>query len=212
MKYRRKSDGVIVDAEFMPYWTGDFYRIKDPDNTANCIFFYDIPRKKFEPEYEEIKEEKPMFIESTVATCMKCGQVQTYLHGQEVPICRTTAGCDGGLTRKAPPPLDYKKPMHNFKVGDRVAVYTMQNDRRIGAIKHINNTHIINFMVVFDNQKEYEWGNFHPKQCRKLKKAEPMRFWGRRSVIEVGTTLFNMQVSTVKPETGEWFEFVEVRK
>lgn len=62
--------------------------------------------------------------------------------------------------------------MNKFKVGDRVAVYSLRDPAK-GSVLSINDLgHLI---VLIDG---YEGTNtFHPKQCRRLVKKKRREFW-----------------------------------
>lgn len=216
MKYRRKSDGVIVDAKGHFGWTGDNYKIEE--KTPNFVYVYWVNRRKFERDYEEIKEEKPMFTHPITAPCEKCGIPQIYLHGQEAPVCKDTARCDERLKRKAPPLQEiklnlgegYQKPMRNFKVGDRVVFYS--GIRNKGIIIEIGNQIIVRQDRKDIQQETVGLFYLHPKQCRKLKKREVRRAWVCPDFIQRMNNDFDGLLGIKgKPQEG-WTEFVEVRK
>jgi hypothetical protein len=58
MKYKRKSDGWLVDGMLVKNWTGDFYRYSPVDKKENEVWFFDTPQIKFENEFEPVEETK----------------------------------------------------------------------------------------------------------------------------------------------------------
>lgn len=182
MQYRRKSDGVIVEIERRVGLIFDDYKVEE--KTPSLVFVYWVSEKKFERDYEKVEEEKPMdkikynscqSIESKPYTTMKeCERIRLMRENEE-------------------------KPMHNFKVGDRINVYTGKL-----RITGFTITEIKNDLIKIKD--EFADMYYHHKQCRKLKKRERKRIWANISAD--GNQLLGVSnISTVG-----WIEFVEVRK
>jgi hypothetical protein len=205
MLYKRKSDGFTINISPMDFFMGICH----------------VPYSKLISEWEEIKEEKIMYHHSIDARCVNCGLRQPYSPAAEAPTCKNN-GCNGILST-CENMFDKEKPMHNFKAGDKVAIYgtigysgissgELVCDGFQSTIKSVDG----NYFIVIHNDRPSLWSRVHYKQCRKLKKKrEPGRIWIKNEMCEMKSlTQFAITVtaSQVKPLSGEWTEFVEVRK
>lgn len=78
--------------------------------------------------------------------------------------------------------MSNSKQVHiNYKVGDRVRVYGLGFDFDRDEYEECNGTKglvvgIIDPLIRVTLDDDTKW-NFHPKQCRKIKKKEPRRVW-----------------------------------
>jgi hypothetical protein len=107
----------------------------------------------------------------------------------------------------------------NFKVGDRVALYTEHNIRYTGTIKNITPSGGICALVDGLEHVEPLKTQFHPKQCRLLLKKPRRRIWVRFNKdtdFVQGWHLYgtnaDLATGTIQPSGDGWVPFVEVKR
>ena len=105
---------------------------------------------------------------------------------------------------------------HNFKVGDRVAIYS--SDRMVGTVDEIRSDGSI-WCRVSRNGQPYWNGLTHPKQLRRLKPKKRREFWIKESVSGCPGAYYPPVISTIDPKQQDiiqdnrpWIHVREVRE
>lgn len=195
MKYRRKIDGVIVEANVSDH-SMEFVCPRCSPAT------HMMSKAMFNASYEEIKEEKPMLVKMN---CKECGK-EHVVSSKAGYMCLT---CSIAVRVKDMEAKIIKqvKPMHNFKVGDRVYCYNTNlmniSIRHIGIVECIDKC-----LLTIRTDSSGIIANY--KQCRKLKKRERKRVWVHEEVF-TGLQARFVTITPCAPES-RYKEFIEVRK